>query len=183
MATAVISWNTWSAEYYETMAAAERARLKVAEAQRRVPSGVRLFAGVILWLPFRTVVRDTEKLVACLTRLEALPSSVLVEDDLNRIPASLRDLFKKMCEVIQMSEALDLHKTRILGNSINRLGELSQQVSGFADRYEDAQRKVLSRVSKDEAVHYKDAFDAYEHCEPAPEQATDEDVKRELLHF
>jgi hypothetical protein len=72
MATAVISWNTWSVEYYETMAAAERARLKVAEAQRRVPSGVRLFAGAILWLPFRTVVRDTGKLVACLTKLEAL---------------------------------------------------------------------------------------------------------------
>jgi hypothetical protein len=183
MATAVISWSTWSVEYYETMAAAERARLKVAEAQRGLPAGVRLFAGVILWSPFRRVVRDTERLVECLTKLEALPSSVLVQDDLKKIPVSLRDLFRKMCEVIQISEALDLHKTRMLGTSISRLGELSQQVSGFADRYEDAQRKILSRVSNDEAVHYKDAFEAYEHCEPAAEQATDEDVKRELLHF
>jgi hypothetical protein len=182
MATAVISWNTWSVEYYETMAAAERTRLKIVEAQR-VPTGVRLFAGIILWWPFRTVVHETEKLVTCLNRLEALPSSVLVEDDVKKLPASLRDLFRTMCEVIQMSEELDLHKTRMLGANISRLAELSQQISGFADRYEDSQMKVLSRVSNDESAHYKESFEAYGHCEPTPEQATDEDVKRELLHF
>jgi hypothetical protein len=165
------------------MAAAERARLKVAEAQR-VPSAVRLSAGLILWYPFRRVVRDTEKLVACLTHLEALPASVLLEGDLRKIPESLRDLFRKMCEVIRMSEALGLHKTRLLAASIDQLGKLGQELTGFADRYEDALKKLRSRVSADEAVHYQEAFEAYQRCDPTPEQATDEDVKREqLLHF
>jgi len=175
-------WSSWSVEYHETMAAAERTRLKIVEAQR-VPAGVRLFAGVILWWPFRTVVHETEKLVTCLNRLEALPSSVLVDGNVKKIPASLRELFRTMCEVIQLSEELELHETRVLGASINRLAELSQQISGFADRYEDSQKKVLSRVSSEEAVHYRDSFEAYGNCQPITEHATDEDVKRELLHF
>lgn len=185
MATAVIQpfLNPWSVEYYETMAAAERARLKVAKAQGRVSTGVRLFASVILWPSFYTVVRDTEKLVICLSQLETLPSSVLLEEDLQRIPESLRDLFRKMCGVIQKSEALGLHRSRLLRVYIGRLGELGQQISGFADRFEDAQTKLQTRVSADEALHYKEAFEAYERCEPASEQATDEDVKREILRF
>jgi hypothetical protein len=183
MATAVLSLNTWSVEYYETMAAAERARLKITQAQRRVPSGVRLFASVVLFPSFRTVVHETEKLVACLSQLEAVPSSVLLEEDVGRIPESLRDLFQKMCGVIQKSEALGLHESLFLGTTICQLGGLSQQISGFADRFEDAQKKLRSRVSADEATQYKEAFEAYEGCEPAPEQATDEDVKRQLLHF
>jgi hypothetical protein len=162
------------------MAAAERARIRVVEAQR-VPAGVRLFAAACLYFPFRAVVRDTERLVVCLNKLEALPSSILLQDDLKKIPESLRDLFRKMCEVIQLSETLDLHKTHLVGGYISRLAGLSQQISGFADRYEDAQKKLQSRVSPDEAIHYKESFEAYGRCEPTTEQATDEDVKRELL--
>jgi hypothetical protein len=177
MSANAIALTTWSVEYYQTMAAAEQARLEVAK-------GIENFFGhVVLWQRLKTVTNDTEKLIHALSQVESKPASILLEPGAEKIPESLRDLFRTMCDVLQKSEAEGLHKTLLLRKIIVRIGEQSQEVSGFADRYEDAQKKLRSRVSPEEAVHYRDAFRAYGQCAPVPEEATDDDVKRELLHF
>jgi hypothetical protein len=177
MAANAIALTTWSIEYYQTMAAAEQARLDVTKGIEN------FFSQAILWRRFKTVTNDTEKLIQSLTRLESKPASILLEPDAEKIPESLRDLFRTMCEVLQLCEAEGLHKTVLLRSYIARMGVLSQEVSGFADRYEDAQKKLKSRVSAEEAIQYRDAFQAYRNCDLVTEQATPDDLKRELLHF
>jgi hypothetical protein len=177
-----IALNSWSIGYYETMVAAEKARIEV-EVVKRPDGFVEYIGQFILRFFFRAVIRDTEKLISKLTELETFPSSLLLEKNAENIPTLLRELFRKMCDVLQASKAKDFHKTLLLGPSIERLSELSQLVIGFADRYEDAQNKLRSRVSAEEVTHYRDAFEAYGNSSLMPEQATDEDVKSHLLHI
>ncbi len=178
MATAVITWNTWNVEYYETMAAAERARQKVAEAQSmRLPMGMLVFAEAILWYPFRRVTHDTEKLVSLLEKLESYPSSDVLQEDADKMPESLRELFRKMCEVLQKTESLGLSERKLLRDYFRRMGELSQTINDFAERYEDAHKKLQARVSPQEALHYREAYEAYWNTELKSDQATEDDVK------
>lgn len=176
--------NAWNLEYYHTMAAAERARLNVAKTQRyAVPRTLRFVAEVFLVYPFYAVTRDTEKLVSLLEEFETFPASVLLQEDTEKMPEELHDLFKKMCAVIQKTEVVGLRNGRILRNSITKMAALSQQISGFAVRFEDAQNKLRSRVPAEQVPQYQESFAAYSVCAPTVDQATEEDVKRELLRF
>ena len=172
--------TTLNVEYYETMAATEKVRGAVVKAQ---DGFVRGLGSLILWFPFWAVTRETEKLVSGLTMLETLPSSILLDKEAEKIPESLRELFQKMCEVLQKSEAEGLHKSSVLGGYVARLNELSRIIIGFADRFADAQIKLRSRVLPEQMEHYKESFEAYRNCELMPEQPTDEDVKRPVLHI
>ena len=70
MATAVVNLNSWSFEYHQTMAAAEKARLTIVSAQQ---SAYRVIAQTILWAPFHVVTRETEKPTHLLEVLGDLP--------------------------------------------------------------------------------------------------------------
>jgi len=63
------------------------------------------------------------------------------------------------------------------------LQKFSQELIGFADRFEDAQQKLRSTLAPEEAEHYREALEAYKNCELKAEQATEEDVKTESLRF
>lgn len=184
MSTAVLPLNPWNLEYYQTMAAAERARMHVAKTQQyAVPRTIRFVAEAILWYPFFAVTRDMGKLVSMLENFETHPASTLLEEDVEKMPKELRDLFKKMCVVIQQTETVGLRDGFLLRNNLTKLGELSQQINGFAVRFEDAQNKLRSRVSAEQVPHYQASFAAYGNSRPEAEQATDDDVKHELLRF
>jgi hypothetical protein len=186
MSTAALTLNAWSLEYqsYKTIASAEHARLQVAKNQHlSTPKVVRVAAQLFLWPAFHAVTSNLEKLVELLEKMEACPSSVLLEDETVTIPSSLNDLFRKMCAVIQHIESADLHDGFFLKHYIDKWRVLSQQINGFAVRYEDAQNKLRSRVPADQVSNYQESFAAYGHCGPKPEQADDDDVKSELLHF
>lgn len=180
MATYAATLTACNIDYYETMAAAEKARLSIAKAHDGLVRGLGV---MILWFPFSVVTRETEKLVSRLTLLETLPSSVLLEKEAEGIPTSLRVLFQKMCDVLQKANAQGLHESRVLGRSIARLEEFGQQIAAFADRFEDAQAKLRSRVPPEQLDHYMESLDAYRNSTLVPDQATDEDVKRQVLHF
>jgi hypothetical protein len=180
LATAVVTLNTWSFEFHQTMAAAEKARLTIVRAQN---SAYRVIAQTVLWAPFHVVIRETEKLVALLELVETYPSSILLEEDAAAMPQSLHELFRKMCIVIQLSEEKGLHEGFILKHYIPRLGNLTQQINGFAVRFEDAQNKLRSRVPADAVLQYQESFAAYGNCEPVAEESTEDDVKSNLLRF
>src|SRR6266404_6547073 len=147
MSAAALTLNVWNVEYYQTMKAAERARLTVARTQQyTVPQHVRFVAEVILWYPFFAVTRDTAKLVSLLEEVETYPAYVLLEEDTERMPQELEGLFKRMCRIIRQTEVVGLRDGRLLKNNITKLSELSQQVKGYADRFADAQEKLRSRV-------------------------------------
>ncbi|MBV9888863.1 MAG: hypothetical protein JO119_20155 [Acidobacteria bacterium] len=179
MATAVVTLDAWSIEYHETMAAAERARQDVEKWQERA---VRLVAEVFLYWPFAKVTGDTEKLIGLLEKLESYPSSIFLEDRAASIPASLHELFRTMCVVIQEAEECGLHNG-MLKKNINKLRNMSQQVNGFALRFEDAQIKLVSRVPADQVAAYQDSFAAYRNASLVAEDAAEDDDKSELLHF
>jgi hypothetical protein len=184
MATAVLPLNYFNLEYYQTMKATERARLTVARTQNHaVPRHIRIFAEVVLWYPFFAVTRDTAKLVSLLEKFETLPASVLLEEDGEKMPQELQDLFKKMCHVIQQTEVVGLRDGLLIKNSVTKLGDLSQQIKGYADRFADAQNKLRSRVPEEQVQHYQEAFAAYGNCKPTPEQFTEDDKKSQLLRF
>src|SRR5207248_4672717 len=118
MSTAVLPLNPWNLEYYQTMAAAERARMHVAKTQQyAVPRTIRFVAEAILWYPFFVVTRDTGKLVSMLEKFETHPASTLLEEDVEKMPKELRDLFKKMCVVIQQTETVGLRDGFLLRNN------------------------------------------------------------------
>jgi hypothetical protein len=182
MATATLS--IWNVEYYQTMKSAERARLTVTRTQQyAVPQHIRFVAEVFLWYPFFAVTRDTSKLVSLLEKVETYPSSVLLEEDTERMPQELEGLFKRMCRVIQQTEVVGLREGRLLKNNITKLSELSQQVKGYADRFADAQEKLRSRVAAEQVQHYQESFAAYRGCEPTSEEFTEDDAKNTLLRF
>jgi len=179
MSTAVITLRAWSIEYHETMAAAERARREVEKWQDRA---VRFVAEVFLVWPFAKVTNDIEKLMGLLEQLESFPSSILLEERAVTIPTSLHDLFRTMCDVIKEAERCGFHKG-LLKSHVNRLKQLSQQVSGFAIRFEDAQRKLRSRVPEADAKAYQESFAAYRNAKLVTDEATEDDERSELLHF
>ncbi len=179
MTTAVMTLDAWSIEYHETMAAAERARQDVEKWQERA---LRFAAEVFLYWPFAKVTKDTGKLIGLLEMLESYPSSILLEERAASIPASLHDLFRAMCNVIQEAEEHGLNKG-ILKKNISKLRQMSQQINGFALRFEDAQRKLNSRVPADQIGAYQDSFAAYRNATLVTEDATEDDAKSELLHF
>jgi hypothetical protein len=182
MATATLS--IWNVEYYQTMKSAERARLTVTRTQQyTLPHHVRFVAEVFLWYPFFAVARDTRKLVSLLEKVETYPSSVLLEEDTERMPQELEGLFKRMCRIIQQTEVVGLRDGRLLKSNITKLSELSQQVKGYADRFADAQEKLRSRVPAEQVQHYQESFAAYRSCEPTSEEFTDDDAKKKLLRF
>jgi len=184
MSTAAVTMNIWNIEYYRTMKATERARLTVSRTQDyAAPRHVRFFAEVVLWYPFFAVTRDSTKLVSLLEKFERYPASVLLEEDVEKMPQELQDLFKKVCRVIQLTEVVGLRDGRLLKNNITKLGEMSQQIKGYADRFAYAQEKLRSRVPAEQVQLYQDSFAAYRSCEPKPEEFTDDDAKSTLLRF
>jgi hypothetical protein len=184
MATAAMPLNGWTLEFYQTMQTTERARLNVARTQvHAVPRHIRFLAESFLYFPFRAVTRDTKKLVARLEIFESYPASILLEEDVEKMPQELQELFKKMCRVLQSTEAVGLSDGLILKGSVASLSKLSQQVKGFADRFADAQIKLRSRVPAEEIQAYQESFAAYGNCEPSPEQFSEEDRKASLLRF
>jgi hypothetical protein len=184
MATAAMPLNGWTIEYHQTMKTTEQARLNVARTQTHaVPRHIHFLGQAFLYFPFRAVTRDTKKLVSRLEIFESYPASILLEEDVVKMPQELQELFKTMCRVLQLTEAVGLSDGPILKGSVAKLGDLSQQVKGFADRFADAQIKLRSRVPADEIQAYQESFAAYGNCEPSPEQFSEEDRKASLLRF
>jgi hypothetical protein len=179
MGTAVMTHSTWES-YYQTMAAAERVRLKFAEVKDHV---WRTYQDVVLRKPFKNVTDDVEKLVSMLERLNSLPSSILLEDDLVELPTSLQQLFRTICSVIEQTEALNLHEGFFLKELVSKLRLLSQRISDFAVRFHEAQTLLRSRVPADEVAAYQDSFGAYIKTVPESEQASEEDVQERSLRF
>lgn len=181
MSTAAMTLNV---EYYQTMKTAERARLTVARTQKySTPLHLRIFGQLLLMYPFYAVTRDTEKLVSCLKNVETYPASILLEEDVEKMPQELQELFKKMCRVIQQTDVVGLRDGILVRGNIARLGELSQQIKGFADRFADAQSKLRSRVPAEQVQAYQESFAAYGNCGPSSEQFTEDDEKSTLLRF
>jgi hypothetical protein len=183
MATATMSLTGVSIEYYQTMKTTEVARQKVERTQTNVLAGhVRLVAEACLFFPFFTLTRDTKKLVSLLEQFESFPSTVLLGEDVEKLPQELQDLFKKMCRVLQLTETLGLNRG-ILRGSLVKLGTLSQEVKGFADRFADAQNKLRSRVPAEDVEQYRESFAAYETCGPTHDQFEHEDRQSVALRF
>jgi hypothetical protein len=184
MSTAVLNLNHWNLEYYQTMKTTERARLTVAGTQEHAVSRrVGFIAQAALWYPFYALTRDTNRLVSRLDKFEAFPASVLLEEDAEKMPQELQNLFKKMCNLIRQIENIGLSDGLVLRNNLVRLSELSQQIKGYADRFADAQNKLRSRVPEDQVQHYQEAFAAYGNCKPIPDEFTEDDAKSQLLRF
>ena len=184
MATAAVTMNVWNIEYYQTMKVTERARLKVARTQEYAPPRhIRFLAEVLLWYPFFAVTRDSAKLVLLLEGFEKYPASALLDEDVEKMPAELQELFKKMCRVIQLTDRVGLRDGFLIKGRINKLGELSQDIKGYADRFADAQTKLRSRVPAEQVQDYRDSFGAYANTKPTSDEFTDEDVKSTLLRF
>ena len=184
MSSAVLSLNHWSLEYYQTMKTTERARLSVAQTQSyTVPRHVRILAEVVLWYPFHAVTRDTSKLVSLLETFETQPASGLLEEDVEKMPQDLQNLFKKMCLVIRLTEDVGLSNGLLLKTRVGKLGDLSQQIKGYADRFADAQVKLRSRVPEEQVQHYQEAFAAYGNCKPTAEEFSEDASKKQLLRF
>jgi hypothetical protein len=184
MTTATLTMNDWNVEYYQTMKTTARARRKVVRSREHAaPHHVRFFAEVFLWYPFFAVTRDTTKLVSLLEEFEAYPSSVLLEEDVEKMPQELQNLFKNICRVIQLTEGAGLRDGLLLKYNITKLSGLTQQIKGYADRFADAQNKLRSRVDAEQVEQYRESFAAYGSCEPEPEQFTADDVKSTLLRF
>ena len=175
MATMVL---TWGIEYHKTMVAAEKARRDVT-----MPKGWRVAAELFLWYPFHKVTTKSAGLVSLLEKFETLPSAVLLEEDTKMIPQGLHELFKTMCIVLQKTEALGLSDGIVLKKYTGRLGDLSQQINAFAVRFEDAQRKLMSRIPAEEVPVYRDSYEAYWGSTLKPSEATEDDVKVGQLHF
>jgi hypothetical protein len=183
MATATMPLSGWNIEYYQTMKTTERARLNVARTQSHAaPRHIRFLAEAFLYFPFRAATRDTTKLVSLLEKFEAYPASILLEEEVEKMPQELQELFKKMCRVIQHTETVGLNDGLLKGR-VARLSELSQQVKGYADRFADSQAKLRSRVPAEQVQSYQESYAAYGNCEPTPEQFTDDDRKSVLLRF
>jgi len=180
----VFPLNAWSLEYQadKTKVAADHARLKIVQTQR-LPKVISAIAQLSLYFPFRSVMNNTEKLVSLLEEVENLPSSVLLDEDGVKIPQVLDDLFMKMCSVIQTTEVLGLHDGVLLRGVVAQLRDQSQQIHSFSVRYVDAQTKLRSRVPAEHVAQYQEMFAGYSVPAPTPDQAYDEDVKRELLRF
>jgi hypothetical protein len=184
MSTAALTMNVWNIKYYQTMQATERARLKVTRTQDfTAPRHARFVAEVFLCGPFFLLTRNTTKLVSLLEKFETYPASVLLEEDVEKMPQELQELFKKVCRVIQLTEVVGLSDGLLMKSSITKLSVLSQEIKGYADRFADAQDKLRSRVPAEQVQHYQEAFAAYGHCEPTPEQFTNDDVKSTLLRL
>ena len=163
------------------MAAAEKARLTIVSAQQvgLLRDCADNFVGSI-----SCSHAQTEKLISLLEVLETYPSAHLLEEDAASMPQSLHELFRKMCSVIELSEEKGLHEGFILKHYIPHLGNLTQQINGFAMRFEDAQNKLRTRVPADAVPQYQESFAAYGNCEPAVEESTEDDVKSShLLRF
>jgi len=175
MATMVL---TWGIEYHKTMVAAEKARRDVT-----MPKGWRVAAELFLWYPFHKVTTKSAGLVSLLEKFETLPSTVLLQEETKTIPQELNELFKTMCFVLQQTEAIGLSDGIVLKKYMGRLGAISQQINTFAVRFEDAQRKLLSRIPAEEVPAYRDSFEAYWGSNLKSSEATDDDVKVGQLHF
>ena len=163
MATAATALNTWSVEYYQTRAITERALFDLATAKSARP-GAPLGQ---LWLAplFGVLNYFLEKLLSRLTTLEAQPSSFLLEGEDAKIPQLVRELFHITCDVLQCAREEGLHKSFMLGRHIARFEGLHRRLRGFAGRFEDAQQKLRSRMSPQEAERYREALEAYRTCE------------------
>lgn len=184
MSTEALTMNVWNIEYYQTMKATERARLKVARTQEYAPPRhIRLLAEVFLWYPFFAVTRDSTKLVSLLEGFEKFPASILLDEDVENMPAELQELFKKICRVIQLTDHVGLRDGFLLKGRIDKLSDMSQHIKGYADRFADAQTKLRSRVPAEQVQEYRDSFAAYANGKPTPDEFTDEDVKSTLLRF
>jgi len=186
MATATMSLAgfNFNIEYHQTMKTTEEARVKVARAQAHALQGhVRFVAEALLYFPFFALTRDTKKLVSLLNEFETYPSSILLEEDVEKMPEDLQELFRKMCRVLQQTEALGLHDGLILKGTLLKLSVLSQQVKGYADRFAEAQNKLRSRVSAEEVPHYRESFAEYGSCELTPDQFEEDDRKSVALRF
>jgi hypothetical protein len=97
------------------------------------------------------------KLLSRLTTLETQPSSFLLEGEGAKIPQSLRELFYITADVLQGAREEELRKSFMLGRRLVRLEELHERLIGFAGRFEDAQQKLRSRTSPEEAEQYREA--------------------------
>jgi hypothetical protein len=182
MSSAVLTLNHWNLEYYQTMKTTEQARLSIAH-QSYAPRHIRILAEALLYLPFRAVTRDTAKLVALLEKFEAQPASLLLDEDVEKMPQKLQDLFKKMCNVIRLTDEIGLSDGFLLRTKVSKLGDLSQQIKGYADRFADAQIKLRSRVPEEQIQHFQESFAAYGNCKPTPDELTEDTPDNQLLRF
>jgi hypothetical protein len=148
--------DTWSIKYYETRAIAERALFDIRTAKSARPGA--LFGQFSLAPLFGVLNYFMEKLLSRLTTLETQPSSwFLLQGEGAKIPQSLRELFYITVDVLQCARDEGLTKSFMLGRHFARLGELSHRLYGFANRFEDAQQKLRSRMSPEEAEEYREA--------------------------
>ena len=166
----------WQVEYHETMAATGKVRLAVAR-------GVNILNLARIAIDLKVAVGLTGTLVVLLKRLEASPSSVLLEGEAQSIPPSLRKLFQATCGMLEQATAKGLDDNWLTKGSLTRIDQLNQQICGFADRFEDAVRMLSTRVTQQEVEAYRASLEAYANCEPASDAPDEADVKSGLLHF
>jgi hypothetical protein len=140
MALAATALNTWRIKYYETRAIAERALYDFRTAKGARPGAP--FGQFWLALLFGVLNYFMKKLLIRLTALESQPPSFLLEGDGAKIPELLRELFHITCDVLMCAREEGLPKSFMLGRHFARLEKLSQQLHGFASRFEDAQQKL-----------------------------------------
>jgi hypothetical protein len=181
MATAAIALNRCSIKYHETRAFAERTRIDVTKV--RHSQHLNLFGRLSLVGPFAVLTYLMDKLLSRLAVLETEPSAFLLEGEAAKIPQSLRELFRIMCDVLQKSEQEGLQRSFFLNRMIARLEKQTQVLAGFADRFEDSQRKLRSVVPPEQVEAHRQALQDYIACELKSDEATEEDLKTETLHF
>src|SRR5437764_9861026 len=90
MATHALALTQCSAEYYETMAATAKVRLAIERGALQAK----------LIRPIYAMSRDFKELLDSLEKLEAYPSSILLEEEAKNIPEALRNLFRRTCDVM-----------------------------------------------------------------------------------
>jgi hypothetical protein len=159
MAMAATALNTCSIKYYETRAIAERALFDFRTAKGARPGAP--FGQFWLTLLFGVLNYFMEKLLTRLTTLETQPTSFLLEGEGAKIPQSLRELFHITADILQCAREEGLDKSFMLGRHFARLEELHERLIGFADRFEDAQQKLRSRMSPEEAGQHREALEGY----------------------
>src|SRR5205823_4336197 len=125
--------------------------------------------------PIYAMSRDFKELLDSLEKLEAYPSSILLEEEAKNIPEALRNLFRRTCDVMNhVTPLVEKPFGFLFASASSRIVELNQLLVGFADRFEYAQLALRTRVSGNE---YRDSIMGYKNCTLEPDQAVEEDLK------
>jgi hypothetical protein len=153
MARVATALNTWHIKYCETRAMAERVLFDMRTAKNARPGGP--FSHFWLALMFGVLNQVAAKLLSRLTILEAQPCWFLLQGTGAKLPESLGELFHTTADILQCASDEGLDKNFMLRRRIARLRGFHQRLIGFAERFEDAQQRLRSERSSEEAEQYR----------------------------